>query len=383
MTQGSIIKRGKNSYRLKFELTRDHGKRDTQLVTFRGTKKEAKTELKRLTLQVDDGAYVRPSKDILADYLAQWIDDAEALRLSAKTAERYRQLIAHQIIPHLGGIVLTRLRPAHIKTWHATLIKQGGAGGEPLAARTVGHAHRVLHRALAEACTLEMIARNPATAVKPPKVEADEIAILTQNQIADVLRKIEGKSLAPLIALAIFTGMRRGELLAIRWSDVDLDAANVRVERSLEQTGSGLHFKAPKTKSGRRKISLPGYAVAVLRKHRKGQLEFRMKIGAGRLPDDALVFCNMDGAPYSPRAVSKSWTRLVKAHDLPKVTLHSLRHSHASALISAGMDAVTVCRRLGHANPSITLSVYSHMFQNSDDRAAEILDDLLPMPMAE
>jgi integrase len=164
---------------------------------------------------------------------------------------------------------------------------------------------------------------------------------------------------------------------------VDLDTASIRVERSLEQTTSGLRFKSPKTRSGRRQISLPGHAVDALRRHRKSQLEFRMKIGIGRPPADALVFCNVDGAPYSPRAVSKSWARLVKELDLPKVTLHSLRHSHASALIAGGVDAVTVSRRLGHANPSITLSVYSHMFQNSDDRAAEILDALLPVAKAE
>jgi integrase len=177
--------------------------------------------------------------------------------------------------------------------------------------------------------------------------------------------------------------MRRGELLALRWSDLDLENGTVRVERSLEQTKKGLRFKAPKTKSGRRKINLSGYAVSVLQKHRMTRLELQMKLGAGRLKDEALVFCNVDGSAYSPRAVSKSWKRMVQAHDLPKVTMHSLRHSHASALISAGMDAVTVCRRLGHANPSITLSVYSHLFTNSDDRAAEILDALLPTPKAE
>ena len=347
-------------------------------MTFRGTKREAQIELARLISREADGTFIEPSKLNLADYMRQWIADAETLHLSPTTAERYRQFIDHQIVPHLGGVRLQQLKPGHIASWHATLLKEGGADRKPLAARTVGHAHRVLHRALADAYRLEMIQRNPASAVKPPKVEASETAILTRDQIADVLAKIKGASVFPLIATAIYTGMRRGELLALRWGDVDLDAGTVRVEQSLEQTSAGLRFKAPKTKSGRRKISLPEYAAAVLRQHRKSRLELRMRLGAGRLPDEALVFCNIDGAPYSPRAVSKSWARLVRAHDLPKVTLHSLRHSHASALISAGMDAVSVSKRLGHANPQITLSTYSHLFNaDGDERAAKILDRLL------
>ncbi len=191
------------------------------------------------------------------------------------------------------------------------------------------------------------------------------------------LAKTEGEPLHPLFVLAVATGARRGELLALRWCDID--NATMKIERALEHTtAKGLRFKAPKTKSGKRTISLPGHAVTVLHKHRQSQLEFRMKIGAGNLPDDALVFQNPDGTPVTPNTATKAWARVVKAHDLPKVTLHSLRHSHASALISAGMDAVSVSKRLGHANPSITLSVYSHLFNaDGDGRAAEILDSLL------
>jgi integrase len=247
-----------------------------------------------------------------------------------------------------------------------------------LAARTVGHAHRVLHCALANACSLETINRNPAAAVKPPKVSADEVEILTQTQIAQVLKTLEGVPLYSLVVLAIATGMRRGELLGLQWCDIDLDGSCVRVERSIEQTRTGLRFKHPKTKAGRRTISLPATAVAVLRKHRQARLEFQMKIGAGRLPDDALVFCDADGAPCSPLGVTQAWARLVKVHDLPKVTLHSLRHTHASALINGGMDIVSVSRRLGHGNPTITLSTYSHVFnEKKDGGAAEIIDTVL------
>ena len=146
--------------------------------------------------------------------------------------------------------------------------------------------------------------------------------------------------------------MRRGETLALRWSDVALDKGNLRVEQSLEQTRAGLRFKAPKTKSGRRSIALPESVVAQLRLHWKEQQELRLKLGLGKAPDDALVFPNADGSPQSPNAVSKAWARAITVHKLPRVSLHALRHTHASQLIASGMDILTISRRLGHGSPT-------------------------------
>ncbi len=225
---------------------------------------------------------------------------------------------------------------------------------------------------------MEIIGRNPASAISPPKVETEEMEILTADQVSDVLGKLRGTSFYPIAVVGLGTGMRRGELLALRWADVDLDAGLIRVERSLEQTKAGLRFKAPKTKHGRRAIKIPAPVVATLRSHRKAQLETRMKLGLGRLPDDALVFPNpLDGSPRSPRATTKEWSRLVKSHDLPRVSLHALRHSHASALIAAGKDALTVSRRLGHASPVVTLAVYGHLFRNTDEDVADTIGAIL------
>ena len=168
--------------------------------------------------------------------------------------------------------------------------------------------------------------------------------------------------------------MRRGELLALRWSDVDLDGAKLRVEQSLEQTKAGLRFKAPKTKHGRCTISLPGSVVAELRAHWKAQQEQRLKLGQGRGSDDALVFAKWDGTARSPNATTREWTRAMAQLKLPPVTMHALRHTHASQLIASGMDVLTISRRLGHGSPTITLSVYGHLFSNSDDRAAQVVE---------
>jgi integrase len=177
-----------------------------------------------------------------------------------------------------------------------------------------------------------------------------------------------------MIALmGLTTGMRRGELLALRWRDVDLDGASLRVEQSLEQTKSGLRFKEPKTKHGRRTIGLAASVVAELRSHRKLQQEQRLRLGMGKIPEDGLVLSKWDGSPRSPNSTTKEWTRAVKELNLPKISLHALRHTHASQLIASGMD-VLISRRLGHGSPMITLGVYGHRFKKTDDRAVQAME---------
>lgn len=222
---------------------------------------------------------------------------------------------------------------------------------------------------------MELIERNVCTIIKAPKAQRAEIEILTADQIADTLAKLDGHPFRPVAALAIGTGARRGEITALRWSDLDLDGATVRIERSVEQTKDGLRVKAPKTAAGRRTISLPAFAVDALREHRRKALELRMALGAGPLPADAPVFADPEtGDALPPHLITNRWRRAVKNRKLPKVSFHALRHSHASALIAAVLDVVAVSRRLGHASPALTLNVYSHLFKNSDTAAADAID---------
>jgi integrase len=173
--------------------------------------------------------------------------------------------------------------------------------------------------------------------------------------------------------VALFTGMRLGEALALRWSCVDLDGKVLKVREALEQTKAhGVCFKPPKSKAGRRDISLPDILVDALQKHRKAALELRMQLGVGKLPDDALLFATVDGLPLSPNAVSAAW-----ADFHPEATFHALRHCHASQLIDAGVDIVTISKRLGHAKPDITLRIYAHMFRKDDSKAAAAINAAL------
>ena len=277
-------------------------------------------------------------------------------------------------IPHLGAIALQKLRPVHIEHWHGTIGRAGGKEGRPLSARTVGHAHRVLHRALRRAVDDQTLFRNVASVIPPPKVEAQEIEILSAEQIADVLAKLDGHALYPIATMALATGMRRGELLALRWGDLDLSGATVTVKRSLEETRAGLRFKTPKTKYGRRTISLPPSSVDALRIHRRQQLELRIALGQGRPGPTALVFSTVEGSPMSPDNLSRDWRRVTAARKLPPVKFHALRHTHASALIASGLDVLTISRRLGHASPVVTLAIYGHLFGDTDRKAASAIE---------
>jgi integrase len=180
--------------------------------------------------------------------------------------------------------------------------------------------------------------------------------------------------LHPIVALALGTGMRRGELCALTWGAVDLNKANVRVEHSLEETAAGLRIKEPKTKYGRRTIALPPNVVETLRAHRRQQIEHRMMLGMGLAAAADLVFQLADGSPYPPDKLSRDWGNVVRDRKLPRVMFHALRHSHASALIAAGIDIVMVSQRLGHGSPAITLGVYAHAVSKTDAAAAQAIE---------
>ncbi len=284
-----------------------------------------------------------------------------------------------QVANRVGAVRLQKLKPAHLVELYAKLLREGrqrktkgrAAGLSPASVRYV---HRVLHRALGHAVLWGIIPNNPCASVEAPKPVSAEVEILTEVQVRDVLTKLRGRPMYMLAAVGLATGLRRGELLGLRWKDVDLDAGRLRVEQSLEQTKAGLRFKGPKTKHGRRSMGLPASIVAELRSHRRAQAEQRLALGLGKEPDDALVFRRPDATPLLPNSVTTEWRRLVPLLKLPTVTLHAWRHTHASQLIASGMDVLTISRRLGHGSATITLNVYGHLFNCGDDRAAAVFE---------
>src|SRR6516164_8274123 len=346
------------------------GKRKRRWHSFKGTKREAQTRCAQLITEAEGGAAVDPSRITVAAFLDRFERDWIALHTTARTAERYACSLAH-VHRHLGDRRLQALRPADLAALYATLARTG------LAPRTVKHAHNVLHRALDQAKLWALLRDNPAEMAKPPSIPDEERAILQPESARDLLERLRGQPLYLLASLALATGLRRSEALALRWRDVDLDAGRLTVEQALEQTAThGIRIKGPKTRHGRRTISLPAHIVAELRSHWRAQQEQRLALGMGKSPLDGFVLAAIDGRPQSPDTISTAWGRAMDEIGMPEITLHSLRHTHASMLIAAGMDILTISRRLGHANPTITLSVYGHLIHGTDNRAAQIMDQV-------
>lgn len=374
--RGNITRRGKCSWRLKFDVEQRDGARQTRYVTVKGTRKDAEAELARVLHAVNSGVFVDPTKMTVAAYLRSWLSGK---RVSPATAETYSVIVELRLIPAIGHIEIQKLRPVQVKHMLDSMLSRGGRNDAPLAVSTVRQAHRVLRGALQAAVDIELLSRNVAAIAKSPPAEAEEVPILGAAEITALLVALRSDALFPIVSLALATGMRRGELLALRWRDVDLDGASVKVTHSLEHTTKGgYRFKPPKTKHGRRIISLPPSTIDILRDHKVKQLELRLQLGMGKPGNDALVFCGIEGKPLSPDHLSVRWRRaLAEIAGLPAVTFHALRHAHASALISAGVDVVTVSRRLGHGSPAITLSVYAHLFAKTDVTAAAAIGKVL------
>jgi integrase len=357
---GHIRRSGKASWELKFNVA---GK--TQYRSVKGSKREAIAEMTRLTASALAGTYVDANKITVGEFLDTWLRTWVASNVGGKTADRYAEEAQRYIVPHIGDLQLQRLRPVAINEFYAKLLREGGANGSKLSPRSVGNVHRLLRNALKRAVEWGIIARNPTDAMRAPRCETAEVEILDEAGIKALLDKLRGSSLYMVAVIGLSTGMRRGEMLALRWMDIEGD--KIRVERALEQSKRGLRFKATKTRAGKRTISIPAAVVTELRKYKLEQQQRWLALGLGRIRDDDLVLATWHGQPRKPAALSKDWHNEVK-----NVTLHALRHSHASQLIAAGMDVVSVARRLGHAKPSVTLNVYAHLFSSSDDRAAAI-----------
>jgi integrase len=380
---GHIRRRGERSWEIKFELGTDPltGRRITKYQSYKGTKREAQDKLNELQVAAKKGDYVDPSKTTLSEFIDRWAAWA-ATQVSAKTLERYKELAAHHIRPQLGAARIQRLKPVNFAELYGKLQspKPDGAG---LAARTVGHVHRLLHQIFQQARVWEVVTTNPVELARPPKVVAKEIEILAPDQIKTVLHSLRGRSLYPVAVIGLATGMRRGEIVALRWRDIDLDGGKIRVERSLEQTAAGLVFKEPKTNAGRRTIGIPTSVVTELREHWRRQQERRLALGLGKAGPDDLVVPRDDGTPWPPDRLSTTWPKTIARLKLPKVTLHALRHTHVSQLIAAGLDVVSVSRRIGHSNPTVTLNVYAHLFGNTDERAAAVVEAALAGVLAD
>lgn len=374
--RGHITKRGKNSYSIVISLGYDQatGKRLRQWISIKGTKRDAEQRLAELLHQLDTGSYVKPAKTALAEYLTQWLEDYARPNLSPRGFERYESIIRVHIIPSLGNVPLVKLTPQHLQKHYTAKLTDG------LSARTVRYHHVVIHKALQTAMKWGIVNRNVADGVDIPRTRHTEMQTWDEDDVSCFLKSAKDSPYYALFYTALFTGMRRSELLALRWQDVDSIYSQIYVNRSLHHLKDGSYvFTQPKSSKSRRMISLPPSAFLVLNEHRKAKEVEQLMLGKS-LTDTDLVFSNADREPLRPNTISRAWAKLAAKSGVRVIRFHDARHTHASLMLKQGIHPKIVQERLGHATIAITLDTYSHVVPGLQEAAAKSFDEAFQKP---
>lgn len=342
------------------------------------TKAEARALEARWRSAIDDGTAPDGGNITLRDYARQWLTEQSSTRTQRSTSVYYRRWLENYILPELGGYHLERLKSTQIRTWKTKLLagprRDGKAGGYSTA--TVRLVLALLTQIVADAQTMGLVRTNVAAAVVPPRLVRDERPIWTVDLVRQFLAATAGTPYYPLWLLALGTGMRRGELLGLRWQDVDLDRGILFVRASLTQLPGGLVLQEPKTPHSRRVIALPHSCVITLHDHAARQRQAYERVQLGWSPG-SFVFATAGAAPYQPEQVTRAFKLQADRAGLPPIRFYDLRHSHASLLLAEGTHSKIISERLGHANLQITERTYLHVPLSLQTQAANTIDDLL------
>jgi integrase len=357
---GHIRQRSPDSWEIRYSLGTDPatGKRRIATATIRSSRKDAERELRRLLRSLDTGEHVDPNRITVRG----WLDT---------------EIVNHFLVPALGNLRVAKLAPVHIQDtyngWAAGGRRDGKEAG--LSPRTRRHVHRILSAALTRAVEQQLIGRNPCDVFKKrlPKVERREMVLLTAGQSQRLLAALRHTRVYWPVLIAVATGMRRGEILALRWRNLSSNSGIVRVVESLEQTKAGLRFKAPKTDRARA-ITLPSFSVEELNRLKREQAKELLALVI-RQTGDTLLCARADGEPMQPRSLTHEFSRLIgRMKDIPRVRFYDLRHSHATQLLLAGVHPKLAQERLGHSTISVTLDLYSHVSATMQEDAATKID---------
>ncbi len=325
----------------------------------------------------DHGPLPELSSLSTGDYLESWLSQVRG-RVRGRTYQGYAGLLRRYAIPLLGEVPLRELHPLHLQHLYGRLL-ESGAGGyrEQLSASTVLNLHRVLVQSLGWAERFGLLDRSPAKAARPPRPRRAEPKVVDPALAKRILDASSGTRLDLPVALALATGMRRGEILGLRWGDLAPDDSAAYVRRSLQATGEALVFEEPKTKRSRRSVALPAFLHPYLERQRADQARRRGDLGEGWVDSDLLIDAG-DGSPVNPDSMSSAWRFLVIRSGLPHVRFHDLRHAHATLLLCQGVHPKVVSERLGHSTVGITLDIYSHVIPGMQAEAARAFDRLFP-----
>jgi integrase len=358
--RGHIRQRRPGVWAVVLDLPRGaDNKRNQQWITVNGTRRDAETKLGNLLKEANAGTMVKRTKLTLGEWGETWLE-RRRLQVQQRTIESYDGLYRRYISPNLGRVVLQDLRREQIKTFVVDLSTRAGVNGTGIAPIAVRHTLTVLSMMLREAVDDNLISANPADRVRPPRAIHAELAVLTPMETAELLRTAQGSSLHLPILIAAMTGLRRSEVVGLRWQDVDLENRRLTVNNVVVSTQKGLINKGPKSKASRRTIDLPQVVVAEM-------LALRANLDASgsteRQVRTARVCQTSWGNEWNPDRLSMQFhTLVVSTPSLPKIRFHDLRHTHAAQLIALNVHVKAISSRLGHASIGITMDIYGHLF---------------------
>jgi integrase len=361
------------SWQLTVELPPDpdSGKRRQKLLTA-PTKHEVEALAVKLRHSINSNQFgeAEANKMTVEEHLTRWLETVKQVK-KVGTYTRYAHVLNHHVIPTLGRTRLAKLSPPEIQTLYATKLEKG------LSSTTVLLIHNVLHRALKQAVRWNLIVRNPTEFVDPPQEATREYKTWDKQQLAAFLAASDKHVWFALWRLAALTGMRRGEVLGLMWSDLDFERGLLSVKRTLSRgVGGAYSLGTPKTAHGRRSLVLPKSVLDSLHKHRRMQLEERLAMGE-TYQDNNFVFASAIGEPLHPNTIGYNFSKIIAAANLPRIRFHDLRHTSATLMLLNGEHPKIVQERLGHADVSITLNRYSHVTMSMQKEAADRLDALL------
>ena len=364
-------KTGEVSYQLIVETDRDPmtGKRERYYHTVKGTKKQAEAALRKLITELENGGVINQSVLKLGDWMHQWLE-TYLPNIEDSTRTGYKEKIDGYIVSVLGNIPLKTLKNTHIQQWVNSLNARG------LAPKTIKNAYNNLNAALEKAVVLKMIPNNPCKGTELPKLKRYKAKVYDTDAIHEVLEIAKGSDYYLFVLLEISLGLRRGEIAALRWDNVDLTKRTVKICENRIHGEGKVVTKAPKTEAGNREITFGDDVAAALSEARMQYYNDKAALGAA-FHDLGYVIRKEDGTPYHPDSLTTKWRRFVKANGLEHIRLHDLRHTNATAMIEAGVDYKVVMQRLGHSDISTTYNTYVHVTKKMDEDAAKKLNDII------
>lgn len=390
---GYIEKRGEDSYRLVVSSGYGTGgkrKKYTRTIKVTGKteperRKKCKKELAKFIGEIEIHSFIQPSKLTFSEFAKKWLEDYAEKNLAPKTIFRYKEMLESRILPALGHIKISKLKPIHFIEFYNNLTEDGirkdnKKGG--LSTRTIKHHHTLIHAILETAVKWEIIEKNPVDNVTPPKVAKSEAKFYNEYEVKLLLSKLDTLNKEHYkykvgITITVFGGLRLGELMGLTWKKINFSKNTIEIAQANQYLPKkGTFTKAPKNDSSKRVIYLPEEIMKEIKKYKSYQLENKLNLG-DKWIDTNFLFTQWNGLPMHPYTMSKWFDKFLEKNNLKKITFHQLRHTSATLLINSGVNIREVSARLGHSNASTTLNIYSHSLVSADKDAADKLEKFI------